>query len=79
MLKTSINIHDLIELNLTPQHLRYLGWTLDMFKSIGGDKESLKKLCSESDMSLYFSHHAMKSIGIEPKKKKQSGSSKLIF
>ena len=78
MLRTNLHIHDLIALNLSPQQLHSLGWTLSMFKSIGGTKENLKGMCSDKDLTLYFSHHEMKDMGIKPKIKTKK-SSKLKF
>lgn len=78
MLRTSMSIHDLIALNLSPQTLHSLGWTIDQFKSIGGDKNTLTALCNEQDMALYFNHKKMQSVGIKPKPKVRK-SSKLVF
>lgn len=80
MLRTSMTIHDLIDLNLTPQELHSLGFTMEMFQSIGGTKDNMKKLCSESDLNLYFKRSGSK-VGKKPAqiKKSAASSSKLIF
>ena len=77
MLRTSMNIHDLVALHLTPQQLHSLGFTMEIFKSIGGTKENMKALCSANDMQLYFERSAKK-VGRTPVKVKKSAS-KLIF
>jgi len=52
MLKTCLNIHDLIALNLTPQQLHQLKWSWADLASIGGTKENIK--FTKADQQMYF-------------------------
>ena len=56
MLKTSINVRQLSELNLSIQNLKQLGFTWNDLVSMGGDVKTLRLLTSNlDDLKTYFS------------------------
>lgn len=55
MLKTSISIRELAELNIDIAHLHELGFKMKELKQIGANKETLKLLCDDiKDIKTYL-------------------------
>lgn len=52
MLQSSLRIHDLVALELTPQQLHQLGWTWDLLTSIGATTDNIS--ISPQDIRIYF-------------------------